>query len=411
MKHEHSKIKFIIIMVSSILLLESFHCSSGQTGDSQSFWRLSDVSGRYKIFENTALDPLKNSPVQKDAVGIPKYDDFFTRCKKFTITMRFAMQVVESYRKKMAGPESADVKAKSIIPEIGASLLLLLELPALAQEAEKLKEGAQDISAGVKTDFTGWNARKAPGVIDSLSDIAQELNRIIPQVASLTSGLQQISAGSSSGTTGGATAAADRQAAGGQSNGTTSAAGSDRIDEQKKNESSGSSASGSADPSSPITRSADSSESTKIGETNSSQIPVPLRPPSFAAGDPGTVRDSANRLVWQKCAPGQSPTGCTGRPSRMLLLAAKKYCEGLPGGRWRVPTIEEMKSLVDPSKPESAPKINGEMFPLTMMEIYWSSSSYNNSSATMLVLDFAAGIDFPYGTVNRAFVRCVMEDR
>lgn len=109
----------------------------------------------------------------------------------------------------------------------------------------------------------------------------------------------------------------------------------------------------------------------------------------------GVVTDTKTGLQWEAEHHGM-----------MTWDEALEYAKSLRLGGyddWRLPTIEELLTLVDFSKtnPTSA-------FPGMPREWFWSSSSYSGSSSSN-----AWGVAFDYGDVdagvksNNANVRCI----
>lgn len=92
----------------------------------------------------------------------------------------------------------------------------------------------------------------------------------------------------------------------------------------------------------------------------------------------GEVYDTLTHLTWQRCSVGQHWTqnlACVGVIRQMSWEAAMSQA----GGGWRVPTIDELKTLIAPSC--SNPAINEEVFP--DMELYklwyWTSTDTGSS--------------------------------
>lgn len=76
----------------------------------------------------------------------------------------------------------------------------------------------------------------------------------------------------------------------------------------------------------------------------------------------GTVTDTRTNLVWQR------PIA----PSKHSRTAAIAYCEGLGMG-WRLPSLKELLTLVDPSR--NFPAIDRTAFPSTPANaVFWSST-------------------------------------
>ncbi|CAN2047069.1 Caspase [Candidatus Magnetomoraceae bacterium gMMP-1] len=74
---------------------------------------------------------------------------------------------------------------------------------------------------------------------------------------------------------------------------------------------------------------------------------------------------------------------------------------------WRLPTREELRSIVDYSIPYPGSTINTKYFPNTMSEFYWSSSSYASSNGYAWGVDFNGGNDYSNGKSSSYYVRAV----
>ena len=95
-----------------------------------------------------------------------------------------------------------------------------------------------------------------------------------------------------------------------------------------------------------------------------------------------TVTDTSTSLMWQQETPDNLVT----------WEQALSYCENLSLAGytdWRLPTIKEMRSLVDFSRYK--PAINATYFPDTTESFYWSSTTYAGSTSN------AWGVYFNYG--------------
>jgi hypothetical protein len=78
----------------------------------------------------------------------------------------------------------------------------------------------------------------------------------------------------------------------------------------------------------------------------------------------GLVRDTLMDLVWQQ----QAST------TKMTLVDAQSYCSSLGSG-FRVPTLKELNSLVDPTV-TSGPTLDKTAFPNSEIGELWTSSPY-----------------------------------
>ncbi|MFH0996565.1 MAG: DUF1566 domain-containing protein [Pseudomonadota bacterium] len=97
----------------------------------------------------------------------------------------------------------------------------------------------------------------------------------------------------------------------------------------------------------------------------------------------GTIADTSTGLIWQQAS----------SPDPMTWEQALAYCGRLNisgDADWRLPTIKELRSLVDFS--HDHPSIDTNYFPNTFSSFYWSSTTYAYDSYT------AWGIDFSFGT-------------
>jgi hypothetical protein len=130
---------------------------------------------------------------------------------------------------------------------------------------------------------------------------------------------------------------------------------------------------------------------------------------NFVVGT-GTRAGTVMGLMWQQCSDGLSGAGCvTGAAVAVTWDNAIAYCEGLSLGGftdWRLPNIEELKSIVDVTTYN--PAINTAYFPTTVSAGYWSSASCAPGTPS-----YAWFVDFSYGRMGSSnktsthYVRCV----
>jgi hypothetical protein len=114
------------------------------------------------------------------------------------------------------------------------------------------------------------------------------------------------------------------------------------------------------------------------------------------------VYDKETGLVWE-----QSPSTTT-----RTWLFAQIHCNQKTGGNrkgWRLPTIQELASLVDPNNPGGNPDLPpGHPFSSDVQVFYyWSATSVAGSAGVAWVVHFFDGF---VGTSNKAdnlFVWCV----
>ena len=111
------------------------------------------------------------------------------------------------------------------------------------------------------------------------------------------------------------------------------------------------------------------------------------------------VKDSVSKLEWQDNAVG----------STMAWEDAITHCEELSlGGHsdWRLPNINELKSIVDRSKDYPA-IVNG--FENTSSNRYWSSTTYEGYKGSAWIVTFSYGYVGYYRKGHNYYVRCVRD--
>ena len=122
-------------------------------------------------------------------------------------------------------------------------------------------------------------------------------------------------------------------------------------------------------------------------------------PPQHYTAQAGTVRDNATQLTWQQA------TDTTKR----TWSEAAAYCMQLQlaGTGWRLPTLKELLTVVDPAR-TTAPVIDSKVFPGTPADTFWSSNSF------VVDANYAWTIDFRLGNSAKdhaksagAYVKCV----
>lgn len=140
---------------------------------------------------------------------------------------------------------------------------------------------------------------------------------------------------------------------------------------------------------------------------------------SYADNSNGTVTDNCTGLMWKKCSePDTSTTTCGGTPSTYTWANALSQCEGLSfAGHtdWRLPNIKELFSIVVEEyaaitgvKAAGAPYINQTVFPATVSNFYWSSTTYPaGGTSDALSVYFGNGNVGTAGKTSNYWVRCV----
>ena len=139
---------------------------------------------------------------------------------------------------------------------------------------------------------------------------------------------------------------------------------------------------------------------TKIGVTGES---LPLNAKAWSC-----VKDNITGLIWEvktaenakKIVPFNETDTFTQSQN------TQKLC-GL--NNWRLPTIQELQSIVDYSVPLPNPTIDVNFFPNSSNEIYWSQSPYTKNQNDMWTLYFNDGSIFDQTKTTLSAVRLVSE--
>lgn len=99
---------------------------------------------------------------------------------------------------------------------------------------------------------------------------------------------------------------------------------------------------------------------------------------SRLVADGALVYDRKADLTWARCSLGQRWDGrrgtCLGEAARLTFDEAK----ALEGRGWRVPTLDELSSIV---RPGSVPAIDTKAFPGTPPLYYWATDNRDTSAS------------------------------
>ncbi len=125
--------------------------------------------------------------------------------------------------------------------------------------------------------------------------------------------------------------------------------------------------------------------------------------------DTDTVSDSSTGLTWQRNVPA-TYTGCSGNLNvagdTCAWDEAKAYCTGLSlaGTGWRLPTKDELLSIVDK---RYSPTVDPTAFRSTPPDYFWSSSPPIGSSGFAWTVGFDYSSSYIEPSSNTYRVRCV----
>jgi hypothetical protein len=116
----------------------------------------------------------------------------------------------------------------------------------------------------------------------------------------------------------------------------------------------------------------------------------------FVALSGGLVRDTLTRLVWQQRASDKA----------MKWADAQTHCSSTGSG-FRLPTVKELRSIVDYGVAPPGPTIDQTAFPGTPSEWFWTSSPVRGSSGYAWTVSFIVGYSADFAVDNVFRVRCV----
>ncbi len=110
----------------------------------------------------------------------------------------------------------------------------------------------------------------------------------------------------------------------------------------------------------------------------------------------GEAFDKSTKLTWRRCSEGttwKDGAGCIGSPQLMTFDKAKQFANQVGKG-WRLPTIQELYSIVEQEC--SDPAINSVIFPDDIRDSgegapYWSITRYEDVPTLIYYINFMNG--------------------
>lgn len=111
------------------------------------------------------------------------------------------------------------------------------------------------------------------------------------------------------------------------------------------------------------------------------------------------IKDVKNNIIWLRCTVGQTwdydANTCIGDIVKLnhdeVKIATAQATEQL-GGKWRLPTLKELESLV--CRTCEKPKVNGKYFPEISPEAYWTQTQNKLNSKMYWTVNFMTGHNY-----------------
>ncbi|MBK6999788.1 MAG: DUF1566 domain-containing protein [Rhodoferax sp.] len=146
------------------------------------------------------------------------------------------------------------------------------------------------------------------------------------------------------------------------------------------------------------------------GESAGSLLDIRRPTSDYVDHGDGTVTHTPTNLTWKRCAQGQTWTGstCSGTASTYTFnqaYALNGTTAFADASDWRVPTLDELSSLVDFSIAHPGPTINSTIFPAVSNEYFWSSLP--GVSPNSWAVNFFSGRTMGRATYEKFAVRLV----
>lgn len=151
---------------------------------------LSEVDSKFRNFEGTDLDPLKNKEREIIVTEKPKYDKFIQESNKVILSLQLAERTIDIYNEnKQAG--------KNISREMEAATYLQESLPNQVSSIAQLIISGQEIEKSIEDDFSGVDKGMIPSVGLEIANILKNFADYSPKTANIISEINRIRSDSS----------------------------------------------------------------------------------------------------------------------------------------------------------------------------------------------------------------------
>jgi len=170
---------YLRIAIHTIILLVVSHCATTK------IMTLSEVDYKFRPYENTDLDPLKNTQKEIIVTDKPKYDNFFTESNKVILSLQLAERTIDVYNEHKQS-------SKDISQEMEVAGYLQESLPSQVASMAQLIESGKEIEKSLEDDFSGVDKGMIPSVGLEISSILQKFTEYTPKAPQIITEINRI---------------------------------------------------------------------------------------------------------------------------------------------------------------------------------------------------------------------------